>query len=83
MFGTSSFKSRSNGLEPLVRTAVLNSELAPGIAAAIRQYRTGRLTCEEQRLLAILDDAIADGHVVPIELPASARHYAAISSRGR
>lgn len=80
MFGTSSFKFRSNRLEPLVRTAVMNSELAPGVAAQIQQYRTGKLTCEEQRLLAVLDDAIADGWVVPIELSAArGRHCTAVS----
>ncbi len=84
MFGTSSFKSRSNGLELLVRTAVLNSELAPGVAAEVKRYRTGPLSCEEQRLLSVLDDAIAGGHVVPIELSAvPARHYAATGSRSR
>ncbi|MGB3296154.1 MAG: hypothetical protein WBB01_24475 [Phormidesmis sp.] len=75
MFGTSSFKSRSNSLEPLVRTAILNSELAPGVAARIQQYRKSQLTCEEQRLLAILDDAVADGCVVPIELSAARGRY--------
>ena len=74
MFGTSSFKSRSNSLEPLVRTAVMNSELAPGVAAQIQQYRRGKLTCEERRLLAVLDDAIDSGCVVPTELSA-AREY--------
>ena len=74
MFGTSSFKSRSNSLDLLVRTAVLNSELAPGVAAQIQQYRTGKLTCEERRLLAVLDDAIAGGHVVPAGL-SDARGY--------
>ena len=74
MFGTSSFKSRSNSLELLVRTAVLNSELAPGVAAQIQQYRIGKLTCEERRLLAVLDDALAAGHVVPTSL-SDARGY--------
>jgi hypothetical protein len=70
MFGMSNFKSKSNGLESLVRTAMLNGELAPGVAAQVNGYRVGKLTCEEKRFLAILDDAIADGCVVPVELPA-------------
>jgi len=70
MFGMSNFKSKSNGLESLVRTAVANGELAPGVAAQVNRYRQCRLSCEEQRLLAILDDAVADGCVKPIELPA-------------
>jgi len=72
MFGMSNFKSKSNGLESLVRTAMLNGELAPGVAAQINNYRKLQLSCEEQRLLYILDDAIADGCIVPIELPAIA-----------
>ena len=69
MFRMSNFKSNSNGLESLVRTAMLNGELAPGVAAQVNGYRSGKLNCEERRLLAILDDAISDGCVVPIELP--------------
>lgn len=71
MFGMSNFKtskSTANSLESLVRTAMTNGELAPGVAAQIGQYRSGRLSCEERRLLAILDDAIADGCVVPLDL---------------
>jgi len=72
MFGMSNFKSKSNGLESLVRTAMANGELAPGVAAQVNRYRTCRLSCEEQRLLAILDDAVADGCIKPIEIPAVA-----------
>ena len=71
MFGMSNFKSsksKSNCLESLVRTAMTNGELAPGVAAQINQYRSGRLSCEERRLLAILDDAIADGCIIPLEM---------------
>ena len=79
MFGMSNFKSssnskssgkssRGNDLESLVRIALTNGELAPGVAAQIGQYRNGKLNCEERRLLAILDDAIADGCVVPVEM---------------
>ncbi len=56
-----SFKSHSRDLEALVRMAVQTGELAPGLAAQIYSYRTGQVTCEERRLLAILDDAIAAG----------------------
>lgn len=72
MFGMSNFKSNSKGLELLVRTAMLNGELAPGVAAQVNCYRKIKLSCEEQRLLAILDDAIVDGCIKPIEIPAIA-----------
>lgn len=49
---------------------MVNGELAPGVAAQISRYRKAKLSCEEQRLLCILDDAIADGCVKPIDLPA-------------
>ena len=72
MFGMSNFKSskssKGGDLESLVRIALHNGELAPGVAAQINQYRNGKLSCEERRLLAILDDAIADGCVVPVEM---------------
>ena len=67
MFGMSNFKSQANGLEALVRTAMMNGELSPGVAARINRYRQSRLSCEDKRLIAILDDAIGDGCVVPIE----------------
>ncbi len=66
----SNFKSRATGLESLVRTAMKNGELAPGVAAQVNRYRASRLTCEQKRLLEILDDAIASGCIVPIDLPA-------------
>lgn len=84
MFGMSNFKSsksqasapkisdskgRANGLESLVRTALTNGELAPGVAAQVSRYRNGKLSCEDRRILAILDDAIAEGCVVCIEVP--------------
>ena len=74
MFGMSNLKSSSSksskgsDLESLIRIAIANGELAPGVAAQIGQYRNGKLSCEERRLLAILDDAIADGCVVPVEM---------------
>ena len=72
MFVMSNFKSRSKGLESLVRPAMTHGELAPGVAAQVNRYRRGKLSCEEQRLLAILDDAISDGCIVPIDVPALA-----------
>jgi len=72
MFGMSNFKSKSKGLESLVRTAMMNGELAPGVAAQVNRYRNSKLTCEEQRLLAIVDDAVSDGCIVPIHIPANA-----------
>ena len=73
MFGMSNFKSSTvkssaASLESLVRTAMMNGELAPGVAAQISCYRKGALSCEERRMLAILDDAINDGCVVPVEV---------------
>jgi len=72
MFGMSNFKSSTTktsreSLESLVRTAMMNGELAPGVAAQISRYRQGALSCEESRMLAILDDAIDDGCIVPVE----------------
>ncbi|MEL6493206.1 MAG: hypothetical protein AAFQ95_24910 [Cyanobacteria bacterium J06621_3] len=69
MFRMSNFKSKSKGLESLVRTAMTHGELAPGVAAQVNRYRNNKLSCEEQRLLAILDDAISDGCITPIEIP--------------
>lgn len=65
-----SAKSKSSNLESLVRTAMINRELAPGVAMQVSRYRMAKkLTCQERRLLAILDDAIADGCVSVVELP--------------
>ncbi|MEO1637606.1 MAG: hypothetical protein AAFS04_21335 [Cyanobacteria bacterium J06631_9] len=64
----SNFKSKSKGLESLVRTAIINGELAPGVAAQVNHYRKAAISCEEQRLLAILDDAISTGCIIPVEL---------------
>ncbi len=68
--------SKSNSLETLVRIALLNSELAPGVAKQISVYRSeqsNKLDEQEKRLLAILDDAIADNCITiiqPIHSPA-------------
>ncbi|MEO0395005.1 MAG: hypothetical protein ACFB14_04095 [Leptolyngbyaceae cyanobacterium] len=65
MFNASQFADKS--LEVLVRTALLHGELAPGVAIAIEQYRVEkRLTITEQRQLAILDSAIADGCILAV-----------------
>ena len=66
---TAGLNSSENSLEFLVRTAMTNRELAPGVAAQIGRYRNGKLSCEDRRILAILDDAIADGCVVPVDAP--------------
>ncbi len=73
MFGMSNFKSSNsrdkvNELESLVRNAMQVGELSPGAAVQIERYRAGKPSCEERRMLAILDDAIVDGCVTPIEL---------------
>ena len=65
----SNFKGKANSLESLVRTAMTNGELAPGVAAQVGRYRNGKLSCEDRRILAILEDAIAEGCVVSIEVP--------------
>ncbi|MEO0458876.1 MAG: hypothetical protein AAF152_20165 [Cyanobacteria bacterium P01_A01_bin.114] len=52
----------SNSLEFLVRTALSNGEITPGMAAEISRYRSAvRLSAEDRRYLAILEDAITDG----------------------
>ena len=68
-FKSSSSSSKAVNLESLVRTAIAHKELSPGVAAQINQYRNVRLTCKERRVLAILDDAITNGYIVPVELP--------------
>ena len=62
-------KLTANNLEFLIRTALSNQELAPGVAAEIERYRTSiQLTADEKRYLAILDDALADGSIQPIRI---------------
>lgn len=59
----------SNSLEFLVRTALSNQELSPGVAAEVQRYRdNAQLTKEEQRYLAILDDALADGCIQHVSI---------------
>ncbi len=67
-YRASDFKSKANGLESLVRTALTNGELAPGVAVQISRYRNAKLSCEDRRILAILDDAIAEGCVTAIDV---------------
>ncbi|MBT9310772.1 hypothetical protein [Leptothoe kymatousa] len=65
MFNTNQFTGKN--LEGLVRIALTHRELSPGVAAAIKTYRVKpQLTNAEERQLAILDSAIADGCIVPI-----------------
>lgn len=65
MFNTAQLAGKD--LEVLVRTALLHGELSPGIAMAIASYRASpRLTATEKRQLEILDQAIADGCIVPV-----------------
>ena len=59
--------SKRDNLESLVRTALLHKELAPGVAKQINVYRSEKLDGYKQRLLAILDDAIANKHIVIIQ----------------
>jgi hypothetical protein len=70
MFNTSQFVGKD--LEVLVRTALVNGELAPGVALAVERYRKkSGLTAIEKRHLQILDNAIADGCIVPIPFETS------------
>lgn len=67
MFNANQFTGKN--LEGLVRAALTHRELSPGVAAAIERYRSKpRLTNSEERQLAILDSAIADGCIVPIQV---------------
>lgn len=71
MFDTAQFSGKD--LEVLVRTALTHRELSPGVAMAVAYYRAkSRLTAVEQQQLAILDSAIADGCIVPIQMQAAA-----------
>ncbi|MBE9066829.1 hypothetical protein IQ260_09205 [Leptolyngbya cf. ectocarpi LEGE 11479] len=70
MFDTAQFASKD--LEILVRTALTHGELSPGVAMAVEDYRAkSGLTAVEQRQLTILDSAIADGCIVPIQIQAT------------
>ena len=62
-----SLHARNISLQMLVRTALQNRELAPGVSKQIDFFRNTLLTTAEKRLLAILDDAIAEGFIVMIE----------------
>ena len=54
-------------LEDMVRRAIALGELSPGLAAAIDRYLTGHLlNRKETHILAILQDAIANGVVKQI-----------------
>lgn len=69
MFDITQFAGKD--LEGLVRTALTHGELSPGVAMAVEYYRAKpRLTAVEQRQLTILDGAIADGCIVPIQIQA-------------
>ncbi|MGB3789017.1 MAG: hypothetical protein WA949_13480 [Phormidesmis sp.] len=74
-FKSSGSSSKAINLESLVRTAIAHKELSPGVAAQINQCRNGKLTCKERRMIAILDDAIANDHIIPIELPMMPASY--------
>ena len=67
----SMINTHSVSLETLVRTALRNGELAPGVAKQIDLFRTSLASQEDKRLLAVLDDAIANGLIAVIELISS------------
>ena len=58
---------RNIDLQTLVRVALHNRELAPGVAKQINLLRATLLPATEKRLLAVLDDAIASGLITVIE----------------
>ena len=65
MFDTTQFIGKD--LEGLIRIALVNRELSPGVAAAIASYRErADLTTTQQRQLQILDRAIAEGCIATI-----------------
>lgn len=65
MFNTAQLIGKD--LEGLVRIALTNRELSPGVAAAIASYREkSDLTATQQRQLEILDRAIADGCITMV-----------------
>lgn len=62
-----SLNDRKIDLQTLVRIALHNRELAPGIAKQINLLKATPLPATEKRLLAVLDDAIANGLITVIE----------------
>lgn len=67
MFNVTQFAGQN--LDFLVRTALTHRELSPGVAAAIERHRSkDSLTASEERQLAILDSAIADGCIIPVQV---------------
>ena len=62
-----SLNDRKIDLQTLVRIALHNRELAPGIAKQINLLKVTPLPATEKRLLAVLDDAIANGLITVIE----------------
>ena len=62
----SSLNERHIDLQMLVRVALHNRELAPGVARQIDLIKATLLSATEKRLLAVLDDAIAHGLITVI-----------------
>ena len=72
---------RKINLQTLVRTALHNRELAPGVAKQINLLRATLLSATEKRLLAVLDDAIANGLIAVIESADRTQAIQPISTR--
>ncbi|MCG8367392.1 MAG: hypothetical protein MJA27_29160 [Pseudanabaenales cyanobacterium] len=79
MFNLTDITSAHPSLEFLVRTALTFGELSPGVEAAIDRVLDGNvLTDREVRLMAILQDAIANGDVKPVRVSHQALQTSAI-----
>lgn len=79
MFNLTDITSAHPSLELLVRTALKFGELSPGVEAAIDRVLDGNvLTDREVRLMAILQDAIANGDVKPVRVSNQALQTSAI-----
>ena len=64
MFTLTDIASVNPSLECLVRTALTFGQLSPGVEAAIARVLDGSaLTDRDTRLMAILQDAIANGSI--------------------
>jgi hypothetical protein len=60
-FPAPSFRTHTHSLEEGIRCALVLGELSPGAEAHIRHLATTSKSHHDQRLLALLQDAIQDG----------------------
>ena len=81
MFNRIDITSAGANLERLVRIALTFGELSPGVEAEIsRVLDDSALSNQDVRLMAILQDAIANGDVKRIKLPTPPLQTSAIQS---